>query len=310
MLVALAVFGVTVYGYGQKYMLWPVFSTMNREFAKGVKLYLMEHGRVSSTFGGHYDLAAYVLITSTLLLAMALLLKNKLLSLSAWLLFLLEYWLLILTVSRASFIGYMVALTVLFFLLAFRKKFFWAFWRWGLVMFFTLTVMFFFGDLSDRFAQLLGIDSFRKNIREQVEQIGKKPSPDEGVAVVSSDIMPSLEKQIVVENVNDKSGRPIDVISEPVIIEATQSGEATYSYTMRYPTYSENALKYGLSTAIRLDALWPRAIAAFCENPILGSGYSTLTKENAGEFTYAESTDNDYLRMLGETGLFGTLSFL
>jgi len=34
-----------------------------------------------------------------------------------------------------------------------------------------------------------------------------------------------------------------------------------------------------------------------------------LVKSNVGEFTYAESTDNDYLRMLGETGLLGTLAF-
>jgi O-antigen ligase len=56
--------------------------------------------------------------------------------------------------------------------------------------------------------------------------------------------------------------------------------------------------------------LWPQAIKGFLKNPILGSGYSTLVKGNVDEFTYAESTDNDYLRMLGETGLFGTLSFL
>ena len=62
--------------------------------------------------------------------------------------------------------------------------------------------------------------------------------------------------------------------------------------------------------AIRLDALWPQAINGFKRNVLLGSGYSTLVKTNVGEFTYAESTDNDYLRMLGETGLLGTLSFL
>ena len=76
------------------------------------------------------------------------------------------------------------------------------------------------------------------------------------------------------------------------------------------PDYSANALKYGLSMAIRLDALWPQAIKGLKRNPLLGTGYSTLVKTNVGEFTYAESTDNDYLRMLGETGLLGTLAFL
>ena len=43
---------------------------------------------------------------------------------------------------------------------------------------------------------------------------------------------------------------------------------------------------------------------------MLGSGYSTLTKSKVWEFTFAESTDNDYLRLLGETGLLGFLSYL
>jgi len=58
-LAAVVLLGVSIYGFGQKYLYWPAFSTMNREFSKGVKLYLTEHARVLSTFGGHYDLAAY-----------------------------------------------------------------------------------------------------------------------------------------------------------------------------------------------------------------------------------------------------------
>lgn len=54
------------------------------------------------------------------------------------------------------------------------------------------------------------------------------------------------------------------------------------------------------STSIRLNVEWPRAIRAFTKNPILGTGYSSITL----------ATDNDYLRALGETGTFGLLSFL
>lgn len=46
---------VIIYGYGQKYLYWPVYSTMNREFSKGIRLYLTEHARVQSTFAGHYE---------------------------------------------------------------------------------------------------------------------------------------------------------------------------------------------------------------------------------------------------------------
>src|SRR3990167_11406372 len=61
-LAAIVLILVSVYGFGQKYLYWPAYSTMNREFSKGVRLYLTEHARVLSTFGGHYDLAAYLMI--------------------------------------------------------------------------------------------------------------------------------------------------------------------------------------------------------------------------------------------------------
>src|SRR5207244_150332 len=73
--------------------------------------------------------------------------------------------------------------------------------------------------------------------------------------------------------------------------------------------YSQAAVQYDLSTGIRLDYTWPQAIKGFLKNPLLGSGYSTLTKKNIEDFTEAESTDNDFLRALGETGLLGFLSF-
>jgi hypothetical protein len=55
-----------------------------------------------------------------------------------------------------------------------------------------------------------------------------------------------------------------------------------------------------VSIEIRLVAEWPRAIRAFAKNPLLGTGYSSI----------GLATDNDYLRLLGEVGLAGTLAFL
>jgi O-antigen ligase len=104
------------------------------------------------------------------------------------------------------------------------------------------------------------------------------------------------------------AGLPSDVTEESEAIRRMTAEETGTVYGG--PQYSANALKYGLSMGIRLDALWPQAIKGFKSNPILGSGYSTLVKTNVGEFTYAESTDNDFLRMLGETGILGTLAFL
>ena len=54
------------------------------------------------------------------------------------------------------------------------------------------------------------------------------------------------------------------------------------------------------SANIRLDVEWPRAIRAFSKNPLLGTGYSSITL----------ATDNDYLRLLGEVGTLGTITFV
>ena len=53
------------------------------------------------------------------------------------------------------------------------------------------------------------------------------------------------------------------------------------------------------STSIRLNAEWPRAIRAFLKNPLLGTGYSSITL----------ATDNEYLRLLGEVGILGFFAF-
>src|SRR5690606_18678152 len=73
--------------------------------------------------------------------------------------------------------------------------------------------------------------------------------------------------------------------------------------------YSACSLDRGLSLCIRLETLWPRAIEGFKRNPLLGSGYATLTKETVEQFTEAESTDNNFLRTLGETGALGFITF-
>ncbi|MEJ2347766.1 MAG: O-antigen ligase family protein [Patescibacteria group bacterium] len=54
------------------------------------------------------------------------------------------------------------------------------------------------------------------------------------------------------------------------------------------------------STSIRFNVEWPRAIRAFSKNPLIGTGYSSITL----------ATDNDYLRLLGEVGILGFFAFL
>ena len=294
---------VSLYGYGQRYLYWPVYSTMNREFAKGWKLVLTEGARVPSTFGGHYDLGAYLVVMLAVVLALFFLSTNRKLKWFFLTSYVAGFWLLILTASRTSFLAYLLGVSALMVVLAFVKGILWSTSRWFAVMVFSMFVMLTFGDLSARFSQILGLDEFREKY-STLAFLPKIGRPSESVSV--DEVLEQIEEEEVVYEggVSGGKGLPPDADEEAEIQINTEGGTRIVSRT-----YSDNAYKYGLSAAIRFDALWPRAIEGFRRNPLLGSGYSTLTKESVEQFTDAESTDNNFLRDLGETGLLGFLTF-
>lgn len=326
---------VVLYGLGQKYLYWPAFSTMNREFSKGVRLYLTPASRVMSTFGGHYDYAAYLMMLLTLCISGIWLSKNKLIKLGLLLITIPAYWSLILTASRTSFAGYIVGITVVAIILGKAKGRLKMLFNWFVVVALSMTVMLTMGDLSERFFQILDQpdilvheitqitpiqrDSLNRIlnsaqgsltlVRTSLQDFKDKMNKPKVSAPPSNSISTEELAKVVVSSDTLPTSQP------PLPPDVTRAEDdlrtslATASSVTTNTGYSPNALKYGLSVAIRLDALWPRAIAGFKRNPLLGSGYSTLTKAEVDEFTYAESSDNDYLRMLGETGLLGTLSF-
>jgi hypothetical protein len=328
---------IVIYGYGQRFHYWPVFSTMNREFSKGVRLYLTENARVQSTFAGHYDLAAYLVIVLNLILAIAYKQAKNWKKIWFHLVHLLGLWLLVMTASRTSFAAYIAGAAVVIFLIASEQPTFLAKLKWGVSRFVLILLLIgimmlqFGDDMQDRFLHVLrgypqaeqtyqAFDEWQKNTTNQVkialnlkDPKKSKDKPDNWIAVdntidevlTETDERPSSDKP-------DRT-RPDDVyVDVPVTTRvATQSADGTTKYTSvkTERTWSENAMKYGLSVAIRLDTLWPNAIQGFKHNPLLGKGYGTLNKETFHHFTEAESTDNNFLRILGETGLLGFISF-
>lgn len=308
-LMAIVLFLVSLYGFGQKYLYFPAFSTMNREFSKGIKLYLTEHARVLSTFGGHYDLAAYAMMLLTLFIPLTLVVKKwfpRLLFLGASVA---GFWLLILTVSRTSFLAYLVALTIVFGLLMKKFGWWWGISRWIVVIGISLTIMVSFGDLSERFAHVLKLGKIKNIVTKPIKKEVPK-GPNTAFLDVTqkpigskSDTPPSTEKPTT----GVQTAKPADVYTDVPEFGTSSGLPATLAAKPR--VYSQAAVKYDLSTGIRLDYTWPQAIKGFMRNPLLGSGYSTLTKSRIEDFTEAESTDNDFLRALGETGLLGFLTF-
>ncbi|MDP3988442.1 MAG: O-antigen ligase family protein [Candidatus Levybacteria bacterium] len=110
---AFTLFLVSFYGVGQKFFGFPAFLTMNEEFAKGTPIYLSALSRVSSTFGGHYDLAAYLVLTIPLLSSMVFGFKNLFIKFLLLLPISLGFVVLFMTVSRVSFIVLLLAMILL-----------------------------------------------------------------------------------------------------------------------------------------------------------------------------------------------------
>lgn len=321
----LVVIAAGIYGFGQKYYQWPVYSTMNREFSKGWRLVLTEHARVPSTFAGHYDLGAYLVLVLPVLLSASFFFRGWLRNI-AYGAFVLGYLLLILTASRISFIGYSVSITLLFAsFLIFHIRSLKFVISWGIaVAVFSGFIFLTFGDLSGRFAHLLNLSGWIGYVKYDVLKM-KEPAAQHYLALTDELALVADKTDVPPVKYAGKTGRggsstqdeqelatlsalPPDVYEDfPLPIESMTGGKLTSIIATR--SYSPAAFTYGLSSAIRFDALWPRAIAGFMKNPLLGSGYSTLTKEQVGQFTEAESTDNDYLRVLGETGLLGFFAF-
>ncbi len=100
---------ISAYGLGQRYLGFPAFLTMNEEFAKGIPLTLSALSRVPSTFGGHYDLAAYLVLVLPILLSMMFGGIKRLLIPFVGVVFLVGVYVLFLTVSRISLIALVVA---------------------------------------------------------------------------------------------------------------------------------------------------------------------------------------------------------
>ncbi len=336
-IIVVTVLALAVYGYGQKYLFWPVYSTMNREFAKGMRLVLTEHARVQSTFGGHYDLGGYLALVLPLLAAVKYATKKWWQRVFINLSYLSGLWLMVMTAARTAYLAYIVANVGVVLYYAYRNHSTWTKRIADAIVTFTglliinAVLLIAFGDnMYARLVQTLDsypsiaapyheleiqavdvyneINDGRQRLGDAVfkgewSRIGLRPEN-------AVDYVPPTPSPIINA---DSQPVPSDVyvIVPDYVQVATTSADGSVVITTqeRERTYSANALKYGLSLGIRLDTLWPNALRGWFANPFLGSGYATLTKESVGQFTEAESTDNNFLRTLGETGALGFVSF-
>jgi hypothetical protein len=235
---------VAVYGLGQQFFHFPVISTTNSEFAKGLALTLGEGARINSTFAGHYDLAAFCLLPLLLIIALLPISRNRgLLLVSGGLI----YWAMLLSASRITFASFIISSSLLVILI--RKK------AW----LFPLMIVSLMGFMLS--PQLRGryLDLVTNHLK----------------ITMAAPVSAQMSETVVVATPESKAVDQIpDALKEPVVAEDR-------------------------SFNIRIQAEWPRAIRAFLKNPLVGSGYSSI----------GLAVDNEYLRILAETGILGLSAF-
>ncbi|MDO8619118.1 MAG: O-antigen ligase family protein [Candidatus Daviesbacteria bacterium] len=264
---------IIIYGFGQIFLGFPVISTTNSEFSKGLILYLMNGARVNSTFAGHYDLAMYLTIIlvmtgSFFFYSKSLPDRLKLITYGVLAAILLGF-----TAARLSFVATLFGLSATFWLLG--KKIFLI----GLVVGAVILIGA-IPDLRHRLVATVTVNLLGGG--------GAKYDPPPGTVTIFTPVsaIPESSRAAILEQVQKDATDPAK--RQKIISADTVPGEPI------------NSTELGVyrSFGIRTNIEWPRAINSFGRNPILGTGYSSI----------ALATDNDILRSLGETGLLGTLT--
>lgn len=331
----LTLLAVAVYGIGQKYLGFPAFLTMNEEFAKGLPIRLSALSRVSGTFGGHYDLAAYLVLILPIVVSLVFgyrqwLVKIILLAVAA-----LGLLVLFMTVSRISFFALFVALGLVLF---FQKKklviFSFPLVTLGIVLFlsFSPSLLARFGSTLTQIDVLVDAKTgepighvkeipstyFENKVVKQqfsrsIVDIAAPASPS-AVLVIPYTKLP--EKVVLLTQSSAPTGEDLpqgtgyinlllspitkrlgNFFYEPKPKSATSSAEV---FVINGDYLVKKAFAYDLSFTTRFQGEWPSALAAFRRNVLLGSGYGSVSL----------AVDNSYLRMLAEVGVLGFASFL
>lgn len=260
---------VNIYALGQQYLNWPVVSTTNSEFSKGLILQLTSGARVNSTFAGHYDLAVF-LAMALVLLSATFFVAWKLFKL--WVVFLgiLSLGVLIMTAARLSFVAASIGIFTTLLLLGKRK----------LILFLVISlalILIYPSQLRDRLISTVTVNVFGLGTRYQGQTEDQRLRNRLNIPTLA---IKTSSESAQTSTFASPSGQTATDIAPGEPIDTTQLGV--------YRSFS-----------IRLNLEWPRAITAFYKNPLLGTGYSSL----------GIATDNDLLRSLGEVGILGTAVF-
>jgi len=241
---------VAIYGYGQKYFSFPIISTMNEEFSKGYLLTLTIWSRISSTFAGHYDLAAFLSVFLVVLAGGFILTKSKLSKTSLAIVWLILFHLLTQTASRVSIFALWGGLIVLFTII---KKYLY-------ILPASLLIIFSFFNSTELNQRLLATINTLSPQFETSKPTQIPPAPTAIPTIIPTPV--------------GKTEPPPVTTPKPTTVRHIQEP---------YPQVDVDA---GVSRSgeIRFNVEWPRAITAFTKNPLIGTGPGSLGLATDNEF--------------------------
>lgn len=343
----LTFFLVFAYGLGQKFLGFPAYLTMNEEFAKGLGVKLSSQSRISSTFGGHYDLAAYLVLVLPIFASLIFAFKNWLVKLFLGLMVICGFVLLFMTVSRISFFVLLISLLTV---LLFHKKKLLILFSFGVVGLGFLTLVSFSPSLFQRFGntvkevkvlldrrtgeeigqvkEIETLDLKDKTIRQK--SFAGKPSlyfavQEENTTLVAttSGIIPSSllpVKMLLLAEPNAPTGENLpqgtgytNLPLSPII-----SNPSSFLYQNQWLKEAKAVSNVAEYFNFQGDFLVKEAPAYDLSFTTRFQGEWPRTLDaferniflGSGYSTVSLAVDNNYLRLLGEVGLLGTFSFL
>lgn len=329
------VLGVTLYGVGQRYLGFPAFLTMNEEFAKGIPIRLSELSRVSSTFGGHYDLAAYLVLVLPILVSMVFAFRHWLMRAILLGTTLLGCIVMVMTVSRISLFALFLSLGLVLFIQ--KKKL--VIVSLPIIALIALIMVSASPSIMDRFGSTVKeidvlVDAAtgeaighsknvsntyfaQKSIKQvystKINNLYAHASPSAALVIpytrIEEDPVLFVEPNAPTgENLPQGTGYinlPLSPVIrklghfyfEPIPNVATTSAEV---FIINGDFLLKKVFAYDLSFTTRFQGEWPRAVDTFRRNIFFGSGYGSV----------GLAVDSSYLRMLAEVGLLGFGTFL
>lgn len=326
---------ISLYGLGQKYLELPAYLTMNEEFAKGMPLTLSALSRISSTFAGHYDLAAYYVLVLPIIASLIFGYRNWFLRIALGVVVLLGVVVQFFTVSRISFFALLLSFAAVLFFQS-RKT---VMVLLPLAVVGSIAFLILSPQLMARFGSTIKpidviVDAKTGypvgHIKEvpntyfadkrvwqrfylTIGDLATKASPTASFVVPFSQLPTSavlLTEPAAPTGEDLPSGTgyinltlsPVvkrlgSFYYEPPLKQATSSADV---YVINGQYLMKKAFAYDLSFTTRFQGEWPNALLAFKRNVLLGSGYGSVSL----------AVDNSYLRMLAEVGILGFVSFI